>query len=166
MLHFTNNLTGVAKENALNGVNDMLNLAMSRQCRRKSILAKFAEAFDGNCGKCDICAGVNGEAANAVVVAQDASMFLDVVREARVTTLSKTVQILLGKGKKGKESKFFGKGNSHNDVFWNEVSFEKDFFLFFVFCFFVFEFSCQIDCSSSVAFYVRSASWWKRSKTQ
>lgn len=50
----------VLKESAERKINEMLQFARSRDCRRKFILAYFGEVYDEpNCAACDICLGQN-----------------------------------------------------------------------------------------------------------
>jgi ATP-dependent DNA helicase RecQ len=125
LLSFISKFSGVARQNGEKNIDAITRLAFNRECRRKMILATFGESFEGNCGKCDVCLGVESNVQNNLDVAKEASMLLDCIGDWKSLTLKSAIDMLQGKNVKGKESaekrSYFGAGEARNKAFWTEI---------------------------------------------
>ncbi len=126
---FLSELSGPALEIGKEGVAAMERLAFGSQCRRATLLARFGEAYSGNCRGCDVCLGGAAEQRDAVDVTAEARLLLQVLADVRCATSGVVVGLVRGNAKaaakvQGAAQKpYFGTGpNTRTEEFWKEVS--------------------------------------------
>ena len=117
---FLHDLTGVALDVGMEGIQHMSNLAFGTSCRRKVLLAKFDEQYEGNCKGCDVC--LFGDLALPLMdVTAEANLLDSLVLAIGASSQGTLVGILRGKNKKMASNPLFGKGANRSEEFWKEL---------------------------------------------